>query len=113
LERLEFCVYLGAIDDDRPREHAEAMFVAAGLHERPAIVIVVAPKQRRIEIVTGPSARDRITDADATRVVTLMSASLASGDLTRGLVAALDQLTAIAGAGVAADGIDLPNLVDG
>jgi uncharacterized membrane protein YgcG len=89
------------------------MFVAAGLHERPAAVIVVAPKQRRIEIVTGPELRGRISDEDAANAVAMMSASLARGELALGLVAAVEQLAASASTGTRVPAPGLANVLDG
>jgi uncharacterized membrane protein YgcG len=110
---LQFCVFLGAVDDDLPREHAEAMFVEAGLHERPAILVVVAPKQRRVEIVTGPHARERISDDDAAAAVAAMTASFARGDLAGGVTLGLDQLAASAGPGARQPGeVDITNILD-
>lgn len=110
---LQFCVFLGSIDDAHPRDHAEAMFVEAGLHDRPGLLIVVAPKQRRVEIVTSPHIRARVSDADAASAVEAMTASFGRGDLAGGLVSGLDRLTAIAGPGrLEAGQVNITDVVD-
>ena len=110
---LEFCIFLGSVDDDRPRDHAEAMFVQAGMQERPAILLVVAPRQRRVEVVIGTHARQRISDGDAAAAVKVMTASFRLGHLAPGVIAGVDHLAASAGPGVREAGeVDLPNVID-
>ena len=53
LTGLQFCIYLGPGESD-PRQHAESLFVNAGLHERPAVLILVEADRRNVEIVTAP-----------------------------------------------------------
>ena len=110
---LQFCVYLGSVDDDRPREHAEGLFMRAGLHEHPAVLIVVAPRQRRVEVVTGDAARLRLSDDDAAAAIATMTAAFSQGDLVTGLISGLDHLATRAGPGTRPPGADdLPNVVD-
>jgi uncharacterized membrane protein len=97
-----------------PRSSAEELFAAAGLHGTPAVLIVVAPAQRRVEIVTGPAARSRIDDEACRRVVTQMTERFASGELVPGIVAGIADLAAVAGPGLAAAGDeDLADVVEG
>lgn len=111
---LQFCVYMGPVDDDRPREHAEAMFAAGGMHERPAVLVVVAPRQRRVEVVTGPHALGRISDDAAADSVATMTAAFGTGDLAGGLIAGIEHLAVVAGPGERPVGEkELPNLLDG
>lgn len=110
---LQVCVVLGAPEGRDPREHAESVFVEAGLVERPAVLLLVAPKQHRVEVLTAPDARRRVSDDDAAGAVATMTARFRQGDLTGGLVAGLDHLAACAGPGVAPEGgADLRNIVD-
>ncbi len=109
---LQFCVYIGRIDDDHPREQAEAVFVESGLEEVPAVLIVVAPKARRVEVVVGSHARDRITDDDAAAAIASMTGAFLRGALTDGLIAALADLATRAGPRPAlAEGAELPDVV--
>lgn len=93
---MQFCVYLGDTEGD-PRAHAEAMFVDAGLHTRPAVLLLVAPDQRRVEVVTAPEARARVDDAACALAVGTMTRQFARGDIAGGIVAALDLLATAAG----------------
>ena len=80
---LQLCVYLGPAGEDS-RAHAEQLFVEGGLHSRPAVLMLVAPQLRRVEIVTAPEARARIPDEAAQGAVDAMTARFAEGDLPGG-----------------------------
>jgi uncharacterized membrane protein YgcG len=108
---LQFCVYLGPGQEDA-RTQAEALFVAAGLHERPAVLLLVAPDHRRVEVVTAPAIRERLTDEACSRVITEMTPFFADKRYVDGLVTGIQRLAAEAGPGAAADGTtDFPNIV--
>jgi uncharacterized membrane protein YgcG len=96
LTGLQFAVYLGPTRDDS-RQHAEAMFHSLGYHALPAVLLVVAPDQRRLEIVTSPAARTRISDRHAALAATSMTASFAVGDIVGGICLGLDMLARYAG----------------
>jgi uncharacterized membrane protein YgcG len=107
-------VYLGDVEQSDPRTSAEALFAAGGLHTRPALLVVVAPAQRRVEIVTGPTARLRVDDAACQRVITQMTERFGRGDLAGGILAGITDLAAVAGPGTAPAGAaELPDVVDG
>ncbi|MBV8983431.1 MAG: TPM domain-containing protein [Acidimicrobiia bacterium] len=108
---LQICVYLGPGGED-PRRHAEQLFVTRGLHERPAVLVLVAPDARQVEIVTAADARQRVTDADAQGVVTLMTQRFAAGDLIGGLLAGIAKIADAAGPGQGS-GEELPDLLQG
>jgi uncharacterized membrane protein YgcG len=111
---MQFCVYLGTIDDVDPRAEAEAMFVQSGLHARPSVLLVVDPKQRRVEIVTGERARRRIPDTDAAAALDAMTAAFRDGDLAGGVVAGVDRLATAAGFGEREAGDEeLPDVLQG
>jgi len=93
---VEFCVYLGAAGEE-PRTHAEAMFAASGLHTRPAILLLVAPDARRVEVVTSPEIRPRVSDSACADAVAAMTGSFALADITGGIVAGIQRLQAAAG----------------
>lgn len=112
LTGLELCVYFGAIGEADPRARAEEMFVEAGLHARPAVLVVVAPDQRRVEVVTAPAVRDRISDEEAAAAVAEMTSRLALGQPVAGLVAGIRRLAAAAGPGRAPAGTEeLPDIL--
>jgi uncharacterized membrane protein YgcG len=108
---LQFCVYLGDTEGD-PRAHAETLFVEAGLHTRPAVLLLVAPNRRRVELVTAPEARSRVDDDTCALAVGTMTRQFARGDIAGGLVAGLDLLAAAAGAApTPPGGEELPDLL--
>jgi uncharacterized membrane protein YgcG len=77
------------------------------------VLLLVAPKQHRVEVLTAPEARQRVSDDDAAGAVATMTTRFRQGDLTGGLVAGLEHLAACAGPGVAPEGgADLTNIVD-
>jgi uncharacterized membrane protein YgcG len=95
---LQLCVYVGPGEEDT-RAQAEALLVRAGLHTRPAVLVLVEPVRRRVEVVTAPEARARIDDATSELAVATMTRQFARGDLAGGIVAAVDLLAAAAGSG--------------
>jgi uncharacterized membrane protein len=110
---LQFCVYLGSTEEDS-RAHAEELFVAAGLHARPAVLLLVAPPQRRVEVVTAPAVRSRLDDAACASAVEEMTQLFARGQLAGGIVAGVRHLAATAGPGTPPpDGDELPDVLEG
>ena len=108
---LQFCVYLGPAEGD-PRARAEQLFVDAGLHARPAVLLLVDPRQRRVEIVTAPAVRDRVDDQACARAVDDMTPRFARRDFAGGIEAGLRHLVAAAGPGAAAPGDqELPDVL--
>jgi uncharacterized membrane protein YgcG len=108
---LQFCVYLGPASADT-RSHAEGLFVDAGLHEQPAVLIHVAPDHRRVEIVTAPAVRERIPDEACSRAITEMTQHFANGRFVDGLLAGIASLAHTAGPGAPDGSPDLPNVVE-
>jgi uncharacterized membrane protein YgcG len=112
LTGLQICVYLGAASEDDPRAHAEQLFVQGGLEARPALLVLVDPTHRNVEVVTGPQVTDRVGDEAAAEVVERMVQRFAVGDLTGGVVAGVALLAERAGPGTAGSGsTDLPDLI--
>ena len=109
---LQFCVYLGPVGGD-PREHAERAFVEAGLHDRPAVLVLVAPDHKRVEVVTAPDVRQRLTDDECEAAIAEMTPYFARNDFTAGLVVGIGELAERTGPGTAEPGAsDLPNVLD-
>lgn len=110
---LQFCVVLGPADGDA-HAHAEALFVQAGLHLRPAVLVLVAPDQRRVEVLTSPAVRERVPDEACAEAVAEMTKHFASDDLAGGIVAGVERLAAVAGPGTAGpDDHELPDIMGG
>ena len=94
---IRFWLRVGELDTD-PRLQAEHLL--ANLVQSPrdeAVLILVAPGARRVEIMSTHSARRRITDQAAGLVVLTMTSSFAVGDLIGGIVNAFRQLADAAG----------------
>ncbi|HEX2192009.1 MAG TPA: DUF5130 family protein [Acidimicrobiales bacterium] len=108
---LQLCVYVGPGEEDT-RAQAEALFLQAGLHTRPAVLVLVEPVRHRVEVVTAPEIRGRIDDPTCELAVATMARQFARGDLAGGIVAAVDLVAAAAGPGApAAGGEELPDVL--
>jgi uncharacterized membrane protein YgcG len=98
---LDVSVLVGdiAVDDLREfRAAAERLHAALGPERSPsAVLLVVAPGQRRVEIVTGPRVRRRVPDRVCSLAVLSMTTAFSGGDLAGGIVDALRQIGAAAG----------------
>jgi uncharacterized membrane protein YgcG len=92
------------------RAGAERLHAALGDRARSAVLLVVAPGQRRVEIVTGPAARRRVPDRVAALAVLSMTTAFSGGDLAGGIIDALRQICQAAGKGAA---IELPQAAPG
>lgn len=79
------------------RAGAERLHAALGDRAHGAVLLVVAPGQRRVEIVTGPAARRRVPDRVAALAVLSMTAAFGGGDLAGGIIDALRQMADAAG----------------
>ena len=82
--RFEFSVYLGGSESDDTRAWATR------LHNRlvaPArsVLIMVDPRRRVTEVVTGGDVRRHLTDAEVELAVLAMSSEFAGGNLAGGL----------------------------
>lgn len=107
---LQICVYIGE-EAGTSRADAERLFVATGLVERPALLVLVAPKAHHVEIVTSAELRARVSDEDAARAVAAMTDWFKRGRLAEGLEAGIDVLVDAAGPGETPDdAVELPDL---
>ncbi len=89
-----FSVHVGASDGD-PRAYAERLH--AELDDPPTSVLIhVDPAARVLEIVTGSHVRRSLTNHQAALAAINMQSAFATGDLTRGLMAGLQQLGGLA-----------------
>lgn len=82
--RFEFSVYVGPAEGDDTRTWATR------LHNRlvaPArsVLIMVDPRRRVTEVVTGSDVRRHLTDAEVELAVLAMSSEFADGNLLAGL----------------------------
>jgi uncharacterized membrane protein YgcG len=92
-ERLSgrrFSVYVGAAGDD-PRATAARMHASLSVPDE-SILILVDPAAHALEIVTGSSVRDALSNRKAALAALSMQTAFAAGDLERGLRAGIQQL---------------------
>lgn len=97
---LDVSVLVGDLDlADLAEFPAAAQRLHAALGERAAtaVLLVVAPGQRRVEIVTGPGVRRRVPDRVCALAVLSMTSAFTGGDLTGGILDALRQIAEGAG----------------
>lgn len=73
------------------------MLAELGHTDVPAVLLLVAPEQRRLEIVTSAAARTRVTDRHCALVATSMTASFAVGDIVGGVCIGVQMLAQYAG----------------
>jgi uncharacterized membrane protein YgcG len=87
------------IDDlSQFRAGAERLHAALGDdRSSTAVLIVVAPGQRRVEIVTGPGIRRRVPDRVTALAVLSMTTAFSGGDLAGGIVDGIRQIADAAG----------------
>ncbi len=97
---LDVSVLVGdlALDDlSQFRSAAERLHAALGERSRSAVLIVVAPGQRRVEIVTGPGVRRRVPDRACALALLSMTTAFSGGDLAGGIQDGIRQIADAAG----------------
>jgi uncharacterized membrane protein YgcG len=97
---LDISVLVGdlALDDlSQFRAAAERLHAALGERSRSAVLIVVAPGQRRVEIVTGPGVRRRVPDRVCALALLSMTTAFSGGDLAGGILDGVRQIADAAG----------------
>lgn len=97
---LDLSVLVGdlSLDDlSQFRAASERLHAALGERSPSAALIVVAPGQRRVEIVTGPQVRRRVPDRVSALAVLAMTSAFRGGDLTGGILDAVRQIADAAG----------------
>ena len=101
---LHFSVLLGdPIDGSAPRDFADHAHAALGeALARKAVLILVAPSARRVEIVTGSDISHRVNDRACGLAALSMSTNFAGGDLSGGVVTGIRMLAETAGQGARA-----------
>jgi len=93
---LHFSVYVGAVEGDI-REHAERLHAALGRQASRSVLVLVAPGDRQLEIVTGKESARRLSDRACALAALSMTTSFAGGDLVGGIVTGLRMLSEAAG----------------
>ncbi len=97
---LDLSVLIGDLELDdltQFRPAAEKLHAALGDRSPSAVLLVVAPGQRRVEVVTGPLVRRRVPDRVSALAVLAMTSAFRGGDLVGGIVDAVRQIADAAG----------------
>ncbi len=97
---LDLSVLVGDLELDdlsQFRAACERLHAALGERSPSAVLVVVAPGQRRVEVVTGPAVRRRVPDRVSALAVLSMTSAFRGGDLTGGIVDAVRQVADAAG----------------
>lgn len=81
--RYEFSLFRGAVDRD-PRAFAVSLHAALAAPER-SVLIMVDPRARLLEIVTGSEVRRHLTDVEVELAMLAMQTAFAEGDEIGGL----------------------------
>jgi uncharacterized membrane protein YgcG len=87
---FDFSVYVGASDGDA-RSHAERLHSQLPQPSR-AVLVLVDPVARLLEIVTGSEVRLQLDDAEAGLAALSMQTAFAAGDFAGGIATGLQQL---------------------
>ncbi|MEX2291520.1 MAG: DUF5130 family protein, partial [Mycobacteriales bacterium] len=93
---LDLSVLVGDLElDDLSnfRAACERLHAALGDRSPSAVLIVVAPGQRRVEVVTGPVVRRRVPDRVCALAVLSMTSAFRGGDLVGGIADGIRQIT--------------------
>ncbi len=93
---LVFSVYVGNIDGDI-RDAAEARHGEFGDQATNTVLVVIAPGERLLEIVTGEASGRRLSDRACALAALSMTTSFAGGDLAGGIVTGVRMLAEAAG----------------
>jgi uncharacterized membrane protein YgcG len=93
---LAFSVYIGGADGDI-RDAAERLHAATGPAADEAVLVLVSPGDRLLEIVTGAESARRLTDRACALAALSMTTSFAGGDLVGGVVTGVRMLAEAAG----------------
>jgi uncharacterized membrane protein YgcG len=93
---LRFSVYIGGAQGDI-RDAAETMHSELGADAARAVLVVVSPGDRLLEIVTGTESARRLSDRACALAALSMTTSFAGGDLSGGIVTGVRMLAEAAG----------------
>jgi uncharacterized membrane protein YgcG len=88
---LRFSVFIGQ-SEGTPREYAERLLAALGDDAPDAVLILVDPAARRLEIVTGQLAANRLDDGACGLATLSMTSAFSGGELVSGVVTGLRML---------------------
>jgi uncharacterized membrane protein YgcG len=93
---LHFSLFIGPVPGET-RQYAGRLLGALGERAPAAVLICVAPEERRLEIVTGEQAHHRLNDRACGLAALSMTTSFAGGDLVGGMLTGVRMLAESAG----------------
>ena len=93
---LHYSVYVGPVEGD-VRDHAERLHAALGARAADGVLILVAPGDRQLEIVTGKQSSRRLSDRSCALAALSMTTAFSGGDLAGGIVTGVRMLSESAG----------------
>jgi len=93
---LHYSVYVGAVEGDI-RDHAERLHAALGIRATSGVIVLVAPGDRQLEIVTGKESSRRLSDRSCALAALSMTTAFSGGDLVGGIVTGVRMLAESAG----------------
>ncbi len=93
---LTFSIYVGELAEPS-RGTAESLFEKLATEADGAVLLAVAPGQRKLHIVTGETSAARLPNRACALAALGMRAAFANGDLTGGIVTGLRMLADAAG----------------
>src|SRR5512143_1706348 len=93
---LHFSVYVGAVEGN-PRDYAERLHAALGSHAANGVLVLVAPQERQLEIITGKQSSRRLSDRACALAALSMTSSFSGGDLVGGIITGVRMLAETAG----------------
>lgn len=84
------------------------------MHTRPAILLLVAPEARRVELVTSPEVRERVSDQTCADAIAEMTRFFSRSDIAGGIVAGTLMLQAAIGTAFANPSLaTFPDVIEG
>jgi uncharacterized membrane protein YgcG len=93
---LHYSVYVGPVEGDI-RDHAERLHAALGVRAASGVLVLVAPGDRQLEIVTGKESSRRLSDRSCALAALSMTTAFSGGDLIGGIVTGVRMLAESAG----------------
>lgn len=105
---LQLCVAFCRPGPEPPEQQARRALVELGAHGVPAALVLVVAEARRVEVRANPESG--LTDIDAERAVSAMTADFAAGRFEEGIEAGLAVLVAAGPGGP--EGAELPDVLD-
>ncbi len=96
---LTFSIRVGPVSDE-PRLEAERLLANMGGNREAIVLMLIAPGERLVEVMTSPAARRRVSDHAAGLAMLSMVSSFGVGDIVGGIIAGIRQLADAAGPGI-------------